>query len=141
MIEAARSLGLAARFVSGYIYDPAMEPSNSTAVTNGSQGSTHAWVQVYLPGAGWVEFDPSNDIVGGRNLIRIAVARDVSQAIPVSGLWTGRPGDYLGMEVQIRISAHEDLTGMPPASEPPATPTFTDLAVQTGKSNAQTVSA
>jgi transglutaminase-like putative cysteine protease len=136
MIEAARSLGLAARFVSGYVYDPAAEHSTPEAA---SYGTTHAWVQVYLPGAGWVEFDPSNDIVGGRNLIRIAVARDVSQAVPVSGLWTGRPGDCLGMEVQVRISTHEDLTGMPAVGEPPAVPTFTDIAVQPGKGSAQSV--
>src|SRR5918994_3804051 len=73
MIEAVRSLGLAARFVTGYLYDPALDgagPGLSGA------GSTHAWVEVYLPGAGWVELDPTNGLVGGPNLIPVGVARD-----------------------------------------------------------------
>lgn len=134
MIEAARSLGLAARFVSGYVYDPAEDvpPQEPGFALNGN-GATHAWVQVYLPGAGWVEFDPSNSIVGGRNLIRIAVARDISQAVPVSGTWIGRPGDCLGMEVSVRVTTHVDLSGMPAAPEPPTAPSFTDIAVQAGR--------
>ena len=80
MMEAVRSLGFAARFVTGYLYDPALD--GGPAGTQGA-GATHAWVQVYLPGAGWVEFDPTNGIVGGRNLIRVGVARDPRQAIPL----------------------------------------------------------
>jgi transglutaminase-like putative cysteine protease len=99
-IEAARSLGLAARFVSGYIYVPTNEPRSL-----GGGAATHAWLQIYLPGAGWMEFDPTNGIVGNRDLIRVAVVRDPSQAIPVSGTWTGSPGDYQGMEVDIRVTA------------------------------------
>ena len=71
MIDALRSLGFAARFVSGYVYVP---DRDDPGVLGG--GSTHAWAQVYLPGAGWVEFDPTNGIVGNRDLIRVAVARD-----------------------------------------------------------------
>ena len=99
MIEAARSLGLAARFVSGYIYMPAAETRNLGG------GATHAWLQIYLPGSGWMEFDPTNGIVGNRDLIRVAVARDPSQALPVSGSWTGAPADYLGMEVDVKVKA------------------------------------
>jgi len=133
MIEAVRSLGLAARFVSGYIYDPAEDAqSQEPGFVATGKGATHAWVQVYLPGAGWVEFDPSNAIVGNRNLIRVAVARDISQAVPVSGIWTGRPGDCLGMEVQVHVTSHVDLSGMPAVPEPPTAPTFTDVAVQSG---------
>ncbi len=78
MMEAVRSLGLAARFVSGYLYDSTLDqsgpdPSGEDALKGASE--THAWVQVYLPGAGWVEFDPTNGLVGGANLIRIAVGR------------------------------------------------------------------
>lgn len=97
MMEAVRSLGFAARFVSGYLYDPAADGT----VQGG--GATHAWVQVYLPGAGWVEFDPTNGIVGGENLIRVAVVRDPSQAIPLSGSWTGAPADFLGMTVDVAV--------------------------------------
>jgi transglutaminase-like putative cysteine protease len=98
MIEAVRSLDLAARFVSGYLY---------VADRDGPQhvggGSTHAWCQVYLPGAGWVEFDPTNGIVGNRDLIRVAVARDPAQAVPLSGTWRGAAADYLGMTVDVRV--------------------------------------
>jgi transglutaminase-like putative cysteine protease len=93
MMEAARSLGLAARFVSGYLYDPATEGGPGAAT---GAGATHAWVDVYLPGAGWVEIDPTNGLVGSRNLIRVAVVRDPAQAVPLSGSWTGAPADYLG---------------------------------------------
>jgi transglutaminase-like putative cysteine protease len=98
MIEAVRSLGLAARFVSGYIYVPDRDGS----VTLGG-GSTHAWCQVFVPGAGWVEFDPTNGIVGNRDLIRIAVAREPRQAIPLSGTFIGGRDDYLGMTVQVNV--------------------------------------
>lgn len=98
MMEAVRSLGFAARFVSGYVYVPDRDGS----LTRGG-GSTHAWCQVYLPGAGWVEFDPTNAIVGNRDLIRVAVARDPSQAIPLSGSFTGAASDYGGMTVQVNV--------------------------------------
>lgn len=102
MMEAARSLGFAAQFVSGYLYD---EPASRAAPGFVGGAATHAWVQVHLPGAGWVEFDPTNGLVGGRNLIRVAVVRDPSQAIPLSGTWHGRPGDFLGMTVDVRVTA------------------------------------
>ena len=81
MMEAVRALGFAARFVTGYLYDPALDGGPPDVQ---GAGATHAWVQVYLPGAGWVEFDPTNGIVGGRNLIRVGVARDPRQAIPLT---------------------------------------------------------
>jgi len=62
-------------------------------------------VQIYLPGAGWVEFDPTNALVAGHNLIRVAVARDPSQAIPLSGTYFGTPEDDLGMTVEVQVSA------------------------------------
>jgi len=98
MIEAVRALGFAARFVSGYVYSP----SPREARTGG--GNTHAWVRVYLPGSGWVEFDPTNGIVGSRGLIRVAIARDIYQAVPISGTWNGFPGSFLDMTVDVDIS-------------------------------------
>lgn len=102
MMEAVRSLGLAARFVTGYLYDPALDGAGAGVV---GAGHTHAWVQVYLPGSGWVEFDPTNGIVGGPNLIRVAVARDPSQAIPVQGTFIGLAEDFLEMSVEITVTA------------------------------------
>jgi transglutaminase-like putative cysteine protease len=92
MMEAARSLGFAARFVSGYLYDD--------GAVGG--GATHAWVQIYLPGGGWVEFDPTNALIGGQKLVRVAVTRDPSQAVPVAGTWTGAPSDFLCMTVDVQ---------------------------------------
>jgi transglutaminase-like putative cysteine protease len=103
MMEAVRSLGLAARFVSGYLYVPSRDLFGEGGGHVGG-GSTHAWCQVYLPGAGWVEFDPTNGIIGNRDLIRVAVARDPSQAIPLSGTYAGSPDDELGMKVQVNVT-------------------------------------
>jgi transglutaminase-like putative cysteine protease len=103
MMEAVRSLGLAARFVSGYLYVPS-RPDPGEAERQGG-GNTHAWMQVYLPGCGWVEFDPTNGIVGTRGLIRVAAVRDPAMAVPLSGSWTGASADCLGMDVTVHVSA------------------------------------
>ncbi len=100
-IEAARSLGFGARFVSGYLYDPALDGGN---VMQGA-GATHAWAEVYLPGAGWVEYDPTNGVIAGENLIRVAVTRDAAQAVPIAGSFQGAAQDYLGMQVEVTVSA------------------------------------
>jgi transglutaminase-like putative cysteine protease len=99
MMEAVRSLGLAARFVSGYIFVPQADE----AVPVGG-GATHAWMQVYLPGAGWVDFDPTNSIVGNRNLIRVAVAWDHRQALPLWGSFIGAASSFLGMDVNVSVT-------------------------------------
>ena len=101
MIEAVRALGFAARFVSGYVYDPA-----GTGGRVGG-GNTHAWVRVYLPGSGWVEFDPTNGTIGNAGLIRVAIARDIYQAVPISGTWGGFPGSFLDMTVSVDIAIAE----------------------------------
>jgi transglutaminase-like putative cysteine protease len=106
MMEAVRSLGLAAHFVSGYLYVP--EDRCGRRVGG---GATHAWLRVYLPGAGWVEFDPTNGIVGSHGLIRVAVVRDPRQAVPVSGTWTGFPSDALGMTVEVEVTAETPAKG------------------------------
>jgi transglutaminase-like putative cysteine protease len=102
LMEAARSLGLAARFVSGYLYDEKLIGAASGLVGG---GATHAWAQIFLPGAGWVEFDPTNALIGGRNLIRVAVARDASQAAPLSGSYNGAPDDFVSMTVEVQVAA------------------------------------
>lgn len=100
MMEAVRSVGLATRFVSGFLYDPAVDGSDCEIV---GAGATHAWVQVYLPGAGWIEFDPTNGGTGGHNLVPISVAREPGQAVPVSGTYTGNEDDYIGLEVEVAV--------------------------------------
>jgi hypothetical protein len=88
---------LAAHFVSGYLYDPGRhEP-----MVGG--GNTHAWVQVFLPGSGWIEFDPTNGVASNPGLIRVAVARDPYHAIPISGSWRGFPADNLGLKVSVSV--------------------------------------
>jgi len=99
MMEAVRSLGLAARFVSGYIYSPYEGPASGRI----GGGHTHAWVNVYLPSCGWVEFDPTNGLVGNSDLVRVAVARDPRQVTPLHGTWSGPATDYLGMEVDVSV--------------------------------------
>jgi transglutaminase-like putative cysteine protease len=98
MIEALRRLGIAARFVSGYIFVP-----EDLGERHIGGGSTHAWVQVYLPSAGWIEFDPTNGIVGTRDLIRVAVAREPRQAIPLHGVYLGSADAFTGMDVNIEV--------------------------------------
>jgi transglutaminase-like putative cysteine protease len=109
MIEALRALGVAARFVSGYVYVPDRDDAN---VLGG--GSTHAWAQVYLPGAGWVEFDPTNGIIGNDDLIRVAVARTPEQATPLSGTFDGDASDFVGMEVEVKVTTEPAGVDDPP---------------------------
>jgi len=112
MIEALRRLGIAARFVSGYLFIPG---DSAHGYVGG--GSTHAWVQVYLPSAGWIEFDPTNGIIGTRDLIRVAVARDPRQAIPLYGAYLGSPDAFAGMEVHIRVVSVGDEPREAPQAE------------------------
>ena len=88
-----------------------MRPSASRKYDGG--GSTHAWVQVYIPGAGWMEFDPTNGIVGNRDLIRVAVARDPIQAVPIWGSFAGDVSDSLGLEVNVQITSESAQVFMP----------------------------
>jgi transglutaminase-like putative cysteine protease len=100
LIEAARSLGFGARIVSGYLYNP-----DRYRVGSAGAGSTHAWAEVFVPGAGWITFDPTNRSVGGFNLIPVAVARDIRQAMPVSGSFVGTTDSFQGMWVEVRVTS------------------------------------
>jgi transglutaminase-like putative cysteine protease len=117
MMEAVRSLGLAARFVTGYVYVPDRDGSDMRG-----GGSTHAWCQVYLPGAGWVEFDPTNGIVGNRDLIRVGVAREPRQAIPLTGSYAGVASDYAGMSVQVNVTTDGTNQGLDEQLDTPTEP-------------------
>ncbi|WP_424127497.1 transglutaminase-like domain-containing protein [Roseiarcus sp.] len=97
MMEAVRSFGVAARFVTGYLYE-------DTSGTTRGGGSTHAWCSVYLPGAGWVEYDPTNGLIAGANLIRVGMTRSAAQAIPVAGGYVGAAGDADGLYVDVAVT-------------------------------------
>lgn len=107
MMEAARSLGLAARFVSGYLYDAA-----GTGVVGG--GATHAWCAVYVPGAGWVEYDPTNGLVAGENLIRVGATRTPDQAVPIGGGYFGKPDDFARLHVDVAVMVGAGDEPLPP---------------------------
>jgi transglutaminase-like putative cysteine protease len=98
MMECVRTLGIAARFVSGYIYVPDLEGGNVGG------GATHAWMQAFLPGAGWIDFDPTNSIAGTRDLIRVGVAWKPEQVVPLSGSFTGPGGASQGMNVSVTVT-------------------------------------
>lgn len=98
LAEATRTLGFGARLVSGYLFNPSRNEIGSA-----DSGSTHAWVEVFVPGAGWIPFDPTNRSVGSINLIPVAVARRIQQVAPVSGSFHGRPTDVLSMEVNVDV--------------------------------------
>lgn len=96
LIEAARCLGFGARVVSGYLYNP-------SATATGA-GTTHAWADVYVPGSGWIAYDPTNGTIDGGDLIRVAVTRDISQAVPIAGSFVGASDSYLGMTVEVAVT-------------------------------------
>ena len=98
--EAGRSLGFGARIVSGYLYNP-----DQRSIGSSDAGSTHAWAEVYVPGAGWITFDPTNRSVGGFNLIPVAVVRDIRRAIPVSGSFLGVTNAFKDMSVEVFVTA------------------------------------
>ena len=102
LIEAARCLGFGARVVTGYLYNPSTDGGG--AATTGA-GATHAWADIYIPGAGWIAYDPTNATIGGLNLIRVAVTRNIRQAVPIAGNFVGAAGDYLGMSVDVTVSS------------------------------------
>ena len=98
-IEAARLLGVGARAVSGYQFDADASP--------GGGGSTHAWAEIYLPGSGWIAFDPTHRRVGNANLVPVAVARSNRQIMPIIGGYVGLPEDFITMDVTVHVAREE----------------------------------
>ena len=94
-VEACRTWGLASRFVSGYMLCEA---------TGAGGASTHAWAEVYLPGAGWKGFDPTSGIVTGSQHIAVAVSRDPEKAAPISGSFSGPANAFLGMDINVLVT-------------------------------------
>ena len=112
MMDAARSLGIAARFVSGYIYSSTPKSGGKSGRTGG--GHTHAWMRAYVPGCGWMDFDPTNGIIGNLDLIRVAVVADPRLALPLWGTWDGDADDYVGMDVEVDLTLEDAVAAQPP---------------------------
>jgi transglutaminase-like putative cysteine protease len=93
MMESVRQWGFASRFVTGYIQ-----------MAEGQHGASHAWTEVYLPGAGWRGFDPTNNKLAGSEHISVAVARSQEKAMPVSGTWSGPADAFEGMGVVVEVA-------------------------------------
>jgi transglutaminase-like putative cysteine protease len=115
MMEGARAFGLAARFITGYLYDPA---TDSAAGGTASPAWPHAWMETYLPGAGWVEFDPTNGIIGSERLIRVAVGRDPEQAMPIKGTFTGPADVGVNAVVDVQVTTLALAAAGAPQSTP-----------------------
>lgn len=113
-IEAARELGIAARFVTGYLYDPRLDQKGDFGMRGSA--ATHAWAEIYLPGTGWLEYDPTNGLLGSEHLVRVAAVRDPRQASPISGSFSGPSGAFLGMDVEVTVRALDADDGIPPPS-------------------------
>jgi len=98
LMEAARQVGLAARFVSGYLCNSGDQRPGAAS------NATHAWAEVFLPGAGWKGFDPTCGILAADYHVRVAVVREPAQAVPISGGFVGSASVFLGM--QVTVDAH-----------------------------------
>lgn len=103
MMEAARALGFAARFVTGYLYDAGAGVTGAGSMQGG--GSTHAWAEIFLSAVGWVAFDPTNKIVAGRGLIQVATTRAPAQAAPVSGTFEHEGASMIDMAVTVTVAS------------------------------------
>lgn len=109
MVETLRRLGFASRFVSGYLYDSTLDRGEVGML---GVGATHAWLQVFLPGAGWSHYDPTNHINAGFDLIPVAIARHPGQAVPLAGSWFGSAQDYLGMSVNVAVRKLHNISNL-----------------------------
>lgn len=94
MMEAARHWGLAAQFVTGYVQ-----------MGEGQHGATHAWTEIYIPGAGWKGYDPTNNKLAGDEHISVGVAPHHAQASPLSGSWSGPADAFESMNVSVQVVA------------------------------------
>jgi transglutaminase-like putative cysteine protease len=82
-------------------------------VGSADAGSTHAWAEIFVPGAGWITFDPANNGVGGFNLIPVAAARDIRQAMPVIGSFVGTTDAFQAMAVEVLVTSQAGRGALP----------------------------
>jgi len=92
MLAACRCLGLPARYVSGYLYTP----PNADA-----ELASHAWVDVYLAGQGWLALDPTHNAAQSGHYVRVAVGRDYADVPPTRGVFKGNASETLAVDVSV----------------------------------------
>jgi transglutaminase-like putative cysteine protease len=102
MIGLARSLGIPARYVSGFVHRDGDRMRGYT--------QTHAWCELFLPSAGWIGFDPTNNCLIGRNFVKVAIGRDFKDVPPNRGVYRGTADETIKVSVDI-----EELPAIPPA--------------------------
>ena len=129
MIAVARSWGIPARYVSGYLYH------RPKTVDRSGSDATHAWVECYLPSLGWVGFDPTNNVLAGECHIRAAVGRDYADVPPTRGTYKGGAESELAIAVSVEPTAapvrHEDFLRVArPMASPPPTPSMPERLYQ-----------
>ena len=93
MLSACRCVGLPARYVSGYLYDPKLVGANA---------ASHAWVDVFVPGPGWVSLDPTHDRQQTENYVRVGVGRDYADVPPTRGTYKGSCQEKLDVQVGVQ---------------------------------------
>jgi hypothetical protein len=97
MIALVRQLRIPCRYVSGYLYHQSESHDRSPA------GASHAWAEAYLGEAGWVEFDPTNNLLGCERHIRVAVGRDYADIPPTRGVHRGEAESELRVLVTVSL--------------------------------------
>ncbi len=98
MIAILRGLEIPARYVSGYLYH------GGDGLERSREGATHAWVEAWLPGTGWIGFDPTNNLLASERHIRTAIGRDYADVPPTRGVFKGEASSKLTVSVVVRPS-------------------------------------
>ena len=96
MLALCRARDLSARYVSGYLFTPLNESEHA---------ATHAWVDVFIPGEGWLSLDPTHDCTQSSYYVRVALGRDYADVSPTRGIYLGSARETMSVEVQVRALA------------------------------------